>query len=121
MFLKEKEILSKIAGVLSNESSILKIIAYGSRVRGDFKESSDLDIFVLVDKKTTYIKNKIIDTFYEYEMKFDIPFSVSIFSKKDFEFNDALGSPFIKSIKEEGIVIYDAQYRREEVPFKIPT
>jgi len=119
MFLKEKRILSDIAEVLSSEPSVLKIVAYGSKVRGDFRGDSDFDIFVLVDRKSLYIKNKIIDVFYDYELRFDIPFSVSIFSKEEFDFNDAMGSPFIKSIKEEGIVIYDAQQRREEVPLKI--
>lgn len=119
MFSKERNILSKIAETLSDEPAILKIIAFGSRVRGDFREDSDLDVFVLVDKKNLFIKNRIIDVFYDFELRSDIPFSVVIQSQEEFDFNAALGSPFIKSIREEGIIIYDVLERREKVPLDI--
>ncbi len=116
MFAKERNILSKIAETLSSEPAILKIIAYGSRVRGDFREDSDLDVFVLVHKKNVSIKNKIIGVFYDFELRSDIPFSVVIQSKEEFDFNAALGSPFIKSIHEEGTIIYDALKRMVSKP-----
>jgi predicted nucleotidyltransferase len=117
--MREEKALSEIAEALSHEPSVLLVIAYGSRIRGDFMEDSDFDVFVLVDKKDISIKNRIIEIFYDYEMKFDIPFSVTILSKEEFEFNETLGSPFIKSIKEEGVIIYDSQQRREGVSLKI--
>ena len=40
MFAKEKKALSDIAEVLSHEPSVLLIVAYGSRIRGDFMEDS---------------------------------------------------------------------------------
>ena len=119
MFVKEKKVLSDIAEALCREPSVLLIVAHGSRIRGDFREDSDFDVFVLVDKKDVSIKNRIIEIFYDYEMKFDIPFSVTILSKEEFEFNEFLGSPFIKSIKEEGVIIYDSQQRGEGVSLKI--
>ncbi len=115
MFLRENRILSDIADVISAEPSVLKIIAYGSRVRGDFHEGSDFDVFVLVEKKNISLRNRIIDVFYEYEMKKNVPFSVTILSKEEFDFNNSLGSPFIRSIIEEGTIIYDAKQRREKV------
>ncbi|MBI5026071.1 MAG: hypothetical protein HZC12_04925 [Nitrospirae bacterium] len=54
-------------------------------------------------------------------MKFDIPFSVIILSKKEFDFNASISSPFIESINEEGVIIYDAQQRRQEGTLKIQT
>ena len=115
MFLKENKILSDIAEVLSGEPSVLKIVAYGSRVRGDFHEGSDFDVFILVERKNISVRNRIIDVFYDYEMKNNIPFSITILSKEEFDFNNSLGSPFIRSIIEEGIIIYDAKQRREKV------
>lgn len=112
--------MSSIANELSREPSVRKIIAYGSRIRGDFREDSDFDVFVLVDKKSVALKNKIIDVFYNHEMSSGIPFSVAIFPQEEFDFNEAMGSPFITSIKEEGIVIYDAYGGRKKVSFKIP-
>ncbi|MBI4653819.1 MAG: hypothetical protein HY752_02335 [Nitrospirae bacterium] len=54
--------------------------------------------------------------FFTTQMSYDISFSISIFSKDEFDFNNAIGSPFIKAIKAEGVIIYDAQLRREKVP-----
>jgi len=119
-FDKEKKILNDVARTLSAEPSVLKIVAYGSRVRGDFREDSDFDIFVLVDKKNPGLKNRIRDVFYEYEMKYNIPFSVTILSREEYDFNVSLGSPFVKSLQEEGIIIYDAQPGRKAVSLKIP-
>lgn len=119
MFAIEEKALSEIAEVLSHEPAVLLIIAYGSRIRGDFSEDSDFDVFVLVDRKETNIRDRIIEIFYDYEMKFDIPFSVTILSEEEFRFNEALGSPFIKSIKEEGVILYDSRNRREGVSIKI--
>lgn len=116
MFASEKEILSKIAGILADEPRVLKIIAFGSRARGDFREDSDHDVFVLVDRKDISIKKRIRDVFYDFEMISGIPFSVIIQSREEFDFNTTLGSPFIKSIKEEGIIIYDALEGREKIP-----
>lgn len=119
MLVNEKMALTDIAEVLSREQSVLMIVVYGSRIRGDYRGDSDFDVFVLVDKKDTDIKDKIIETFYDYELKSGIPFSVTILSKKEFEFNESLGSPFIKSIKEEGVIIYDAQQGRKGIPLKV--
>ena len=44
MFAKEKKALSDIAEVLSHEPSVLLIVAYGSRIRGDFMEDRDFDV-----------------------------------------------------------------------------
>lgn len=115
MFIRENEILSDIAEVLSKEPFVQKIIAFGSRIRGDFHGESDFDVFVLVERKNISIRNRIIDVFYEHEMKYNIPFSVTILSKKEFDVNNSMGSPFIRSVIEEGIVIYDAQQRREKI------
>ena len=120
MFSKEQNTLESIAAELSREPAVRSIIAYGSRVRGDFREDSDFDVFVLVDKKSVALKSRIIDVFYSHELASGIPFSVAIFSREEFDFNAALGSHFIKSMQTEGIVIYDAHRGREKVPFNIP-
>lgn len=119
MFMKEKAILREISEKLSTDKRILKAIAYGSRIRGDYRGDSDLDILVIVDKKDRGIKDKILNIFYSYELETDISFSVTIFSLEELEFNERLGSPFIKSIEKEGIIIYDSEHRRKESPFKI--
>lgn len=121
MLNKEKNILKGISKQLAEAPGLLKIIAYGSRVRGDYTGDSDLDVLVIVDEKDRRLKSKIVDAFYSYELETDISFSLTIFSLEEFEFNKGLGSPFIKDIENEGIVFYDSERRRKESTFQIPT
>ena len=109
MFAKEREVLEEISKKLASDSHLMKIIAYGSRVRGDFRGDSDLDVLVVVDKKDREIKDKVIGEFYSYELKTDISFALSILSKEEFELNKRLGSPFIKAVANEGMIFYDSE------------
>lgn len=121
MFKKERDILQGISEKLSSDRRILKAIVYGSRIRGDYRGDSDMDILVIVDKKDKEIKDKILDIFYSYELESDISFSVTIFSLEELEFNERLGSPFIENIRKEGITFYDSEHRRKENSLKIPS
>lgn len=119
MFKKEKDILESLVKEFSSDRRILKVIVFGSRVRGDYRSDSDLDIFILVDHKNRDIKDKIVGIVYSHELKADISFAVTIFSLEEMKFNERLGSPFLESIKKEGIIIYDIERRGEEVTFEV--
>lgn len=119
MFKKEADLLKEISEKLSADDTISKAIAYGSRIRGDFRSDSDLDIIVIVDKKDRGVRDKILDIFYSYELERDISFSIAIFSLEEWEFNERLGSPLIENIKREGMVFHDTEYRREKDALKI--
>jgi hypothetical protein len=67
MLENEKSVLTLIVGALSQETAVRKIVAYGSRVRGDFRRDSDFDVFVLVSKKTPELKSAIRGIFYNKE------------------------------------------------------
>lgn len=114
MFKKERNVLDEIAEKLSYINGILKAFAYGSMVRGDNRDDSDMDVLIIVGKKERGIKEIIIDLFYSYELSSGIPFSVSILSLEEFEVNKNIGSLFIKGIEKEGIIFYDFEQRRKE-------
>ncbi len=92
-----------------------------SRARGDFRGDSDFDVLIVVDEKSRELKNKIIDIFYMYELATDISFSLTIRSQEELKFHERLGSPFLNSIKKEGIIFYDSRQRREEDALKVST
>lgn len=119
MLKRDRELMKEIANKLSTYREIVRIIAYGSRVRGNNRDDSDFDILIIVNKKDGVIKGKIIDIIYDYELDTGISFSIKIYSEEELRINEGLGSPFIKSIKEEGIIFYDAEQKRKRDTCKV--
>lgn len=86
-----------------------KIILYGSYARGDYNESSDVDILILVDLDDEKIKQKtseLAEYNFEMEIKCDLQLSPVVINEEQFEYwSDTL--PFYKNILKEGIRIAD--------------
>lgn len=108
---EKRKILQKfIAGMEKIfESSLRKIILYGSYARGDFKVNSDIDIMVLTSLSDTEIKDvedKVYDIAFEFEIMHDVMISVNI--KNEEHFNYWLGAlPYYDNINNEGIVLWE--------------
>lgn len=85
-----------------------KVILYGSRVRGDENDDSDVDYLILTSLKNEEIKKYnelIIDLSYRYLDKFNTLFSFVIINSKHFNsYSNAL--PYYNNIVNEGVVIY---------------
>jgi predicted nucleotidyltransferase len=82
------------------------LILYGSYARGDFREDSDIDILVLLDKDkiTVEDRRRIGDPLYHLELKEEVLISPSIFSKKNWETKHTI-TPFYKNVMREGITL----------------
>jgi len=60
--------LERIAQSLSAIPEIEQVIFFGSRARGDFNGSSDLDILIVI--KDIKAKNKVISVLYDIELEY---------------------------------------------------
>lgn len=62
-------------------NSIKDLILFGSRARGDYSETSDYDILVVLANDYTYKdERKIIDLCYDIDLKHDIVIEVHVLS-----------------------------------------
>ena len=95
------EILQKITERLLQEFHPDRIILFGSQARGDANEGSDYDVFVLVDKRTSEIREAAIDAGVEMMNRYDKLFASIIYGEE--EWQKAQGSPFLWNIQQEGI------------------
>ena len=95
------EILQKITERLLQEFHPDRIILFGSQARGDANEGSDYDAFVLVDKRTSEIREAAIDAGVEMMNRYDKLFASIIYGEE--EWQKAQGSPFLWNIQQEGI------------------
>jgi predicted nucleotidyltransferase len=65
---------------------VIKIILFGSRARGDFKEDSDLDLLVIVDKEIqSRQKREITGKIYRLLAKMENSYEIVIKSYSNFE------------------------------------
>lgn len=112
--------LKEISARLAADGRIERIVAFGSRVRGDYRGDSDMDVLVIVARKDRELKDRILTLFYTYELERDLSFSLSVFSREEYEFNRKLGSPFIKNVEREGLIYHDAERGRKEGAVDVP-
>ena len=84
-------------------SEIVKILLFGSKIRGDFTKESDRDIFILVNEKTSNIRDKVGDLTADYIYDYDIPLSPVLYDLFEYHKNKELGSFFFENVEKEGI------------------
>lgn len=101
------EFVKGVNEILGNR--VKKIILYGSYARGDYNESSDIDIMILTDLENGEIeeyRTKIYDYAYDIEEanNFEIWLSPLIKNIDRFNYwNDTL--PFYMNVQREGVVL----------------
>lgn len=84
---------------------IRKVVAFGSRVRGQGEEDSDLDLLILVDQKTSELVAKIEDIAYQvmWDHDFKPIISIKIFTEVGYRNFLREGFAFYKNIEREGV------------------
>lgn len=87
--------------------SIKSVILYGSYARGDYNDSSDIDVMILVDvddKDIHRIENIFYDLAFDSELKYGKCLSPVIKNVDSFDYwSDTL--PFYKNVKKEGVKV----------------
>jgi len=95
-FVKElKELKEKLG------DNIVSIRLFGSKARGDFREGSDIDIFILVKKKTLKVRDVITEIEVNYDIDYNLPISTVLYSLFEYKKNKELGSFFLKMWKKK--------------------
>ena len=90
-----------------SKAHIRKMIAFGSRVRGQGEEDSDLDLLILLDKKTKELLRMIDDIAYQvmWDHDFKPIISIKLFTEVDYNKYLAEGFSFYKNIEREGVPV----------------
>jgi predicted nucleotidyltransferase len=106
---KDKELILEFKKRLSPdiEKHLQRLIVFGSRVKGEAAEDSDLDVIALVDAKTPEIEKKLEDIVYQVMWDHDFKPIISLKVFAESQFNSALtkGFSFYRHIEQEGISV----------------
>lgn len=90
------------------DDSIISIIFFGSRQKGEFTPDSDIDILIIVNEKNHRLINrifKIADKIERDLFSYRFSFSLHIQSEQEHIRFKEMKSPFIREIEKEGEVI----------------
>jgi len=82
------------------------LILFGSYARGDYNESSDIDLLVLLDKEkiTNSDRERIGYPLYDIELKEQILITPIIYTKNSWDGRLSI-TPFYKNVLKDGIVL----------------
>ena len=106
---KDRKVLDELKKGIPAEvrNHIKKIWVYGSRVRGDSQDDSDLDVLALIDKKDPLLERKLEDVAYQVMWNCDFNPIISLKVFLESHFQDALskGYSFYRNVASEGVEI----------------
>jgi predicted nucleotidyltransferase len=89
------------------KSHVRKVVAFGSRVRGEGAEDSDLDLLILVDRKAPELEDEIEDVAYQvmWDHDFKPILSIKLFTEAGYLERVREGYSFYKTIEREGVAL----------------
>jgi len=100
-----REVARKLIDSLAPDISVVRVYAYGSRVRDDWDPESDLDLLVELRHVTPTAKRRILDRAWELSLEEGYVISVAIVSQEAFETGPLSASAYARNIRREGIEV----------------
>ena len=100
-----KDIVNRLVEGLDPDIEVVRIYAYGSRVRGDYEIGSDLDLLVELRQVTPGFKRQIQDKAWELSLDAGFVVSVIIVNEAAFERGVISISEFAENIRRHGVEI----------------
>jgi predicted nucleotidyltransferase len=103
----EEQIVREINSILRqlvDKYKPLKVILFGSAARGDYHEVNDLDFLIIKEDVPSrgLDRMRALDDLVDRNMAADM----LVYRPEEFESRLEMGDPFLKSIVEEGRVLY---------------
>ncbi|GIW55118.1 MAG: hypothetical protein KatS3mg082_1522 [Nitrospiraceae bacterium] len=96
------EFLGKIASV---RPQIKRIVLFGSRARGTHRPDSDYDLLLVVSKKDAALLDVLYDAVMDVLLEHGRLVSLKVFPEQEFARLQALQTPFMEHVSQEGILI----------------
>ncbi len=84
---------------------VVRVVVFGSRLRAEHSEDSDIDVLIVVKNKTADMEKRIVEVFVEEELASGLPFSPVVKDLDAYEKEKAHNSPFYRAILEEAVEV----------------
>jgi len=87
------------------KDQLLEIKIFGSKVRGDYSQDSDIDILIVLKERSKYIIDTLYEKLLDIELEYDSKISLTIFSEAEYQHNVNAHTPFMESLANEGVAL----------------
>lgn len=100
---EDKILIKFIARLPGNVRNHVKsIVLFGSRAKNRHTMSSDYDLLVVLDRKSSDVVNGIYDVVVDFLVEHGADISLKIYSEADYNKKVAMGVPFMREIMKHG-------------------
>ncbi len=99
------------------QGDLLRIIFFGSREAGRFREDSDIDVFIVIKQKSSLLRDIIYSIADEIEREillYRIPLSLHVFDEPQYRTFKEKGSPFLEDLETRGEILYERASKAED-------
>ena len=103
----EKQALADFKAALQSllGDKLLSICLFGSRVRDEETEESDLDVLVVVRGKDRSLYRRIVEESLDIDLAYDTNLAPTILSDEEYRRNREFGTPFYRNVERDGIAL----------------
>jgi predicted nucleotidyltransferase len=102
---EEKEIVDGLARTLKSRFGAEKVVLFGSAVRGELEEGSDIDILVILGELDWEIEKRIVGLCFDAELECGRVISTVCLSRDEFENSPLRYSPLVSNALAQGLAL----------------
>jgi predicted nucleotidyltransferase len=99
-----KEFLTKLREQHGGE--VVLVSLFGSKVRSDFDEESDIDVLLVVENRNSQLWEDVVEIETELMLKHDAVISSLIMGRDNYEWHRQHRAPLYRNIEIEGIELW---------------
>lgn len=100
---EERQVVAEIVAHLKRDYNAERVVLYGSAVRGQLEDGSDIDLLAVLPQADWEVKKKICDLCFDYELNLGRIISIVCVESADFHSSLRQHSPFLMNVRKEGI------------------
>ena len=85
--------------------TVLRMVIYGSKARGDAREDSDLDVLLVVRDGSGHLKLPLREIGYELAATSEVVPSILAYTREEWDDRKRRGYPFQKIVERDGVSV----------------
>jgi len=102
---QEREAIKRFGEAIKSRlgEDLVRLSVFGSKVRGDFSKTSDIDILVIVKERSLPVMDQIAEITSDLNIEFNLSIAPVVFSENEYNTNATMASPFSLRAHDEGL------------------